>query len=59
MEPIFEEIPGLRRIYLDLPGMGQTKEYDQISNSDDMLEAVINFIETLVPNQDYLIAGES
>ncbi|WP_342565419.1 alpha/beta hydrolase [Paenibacillus sp. FSL R7-0345] len=59
MEPIFEKIPGWRRIYLDLPGMGQTKDYDRIGNSDDMLEAVIQFIETLVPNQDYLIAGES
>lgn len=59
MEPIFEDNPGWRRIYLDLPGMGLTKDYDQIGNSDDMLEAVVNFIERLIPDQDYLIAGES
>ncbi|WP_018887144.1 alpha/beta fold hydrolase [Paenibacillus massiliensis] len=59
MEPIFEKKSGWRRIYLDLPGMGLTQDYDQINNSDDMLEAVVDFIETLIPNQDYLIAGES
>lgn len=59
MEPIFAERDGWRRIYLDLPGMGQTKNYEQINHSDDMLEAVINFIETLIPNQAFLIAGES
>ncbi|WP_160037233.1 alpha/beta fold hydrolase [Paenibacillus sp. An7] len=59
MEPIFEGNSDWRRIYLDLPGMGQTKDYDKICNSDDMLEAVIDLIEALIPNQDYLIAGES
>ncbi|MFO1446158.1 alpha/beta hydrolase [Bacillus sp. Bva_UNVM-123] len=59
MEPIFKERDGWRRIYIDLPGMGQTKEYEQINNSDEMLDAVINFIETLIPNEPYLIAGES
>jgi pimeloyl-ACP methyl ester carboxylesterase len=59
MEPIFSGIHDWRRIYIDLPGMGQTKDYDRIRNSDDMLEAVIEFIETLIPNEAYLIAGES
>jgi len=59
MEPIFKERNGWRRIYIDLPGMGQTKDYEQISNSDEMLEAVLNLIEILIPNQPYLIAGES
>lgn len=59
MEPIFKERDGWRRIYVDLPGMGQTSDYEQVSNSDEMLESLINFIETLIPNQTYLIAGES
>jgi pimeloyl-ACP methyl ester carboxylesterase len=59
MEPIFKKRDGWRRIYIDLPGMGQTKDYEQISNSDEMLEAVMSFIENLIPNQSYLIAGES
>lgn len=59
MEPIFSERVGWRRIYIDLPGMGLTKNYNDISSSDEMLSAIIEFIETIIPNEDYLIAGES
>jgi pimeloyl-ACP methyl ester carboxylesterase len=59
MEPIFQERDGYRRIYIDLPGMGQTKDYETIQNSDEMLEAVIQFIETRLANESFLIAGES
>lgn len=59
MEPIFKERDGWSRIYMDLPGMGKTKDYENISNSDDMLETVLAFINTLLPNQPYVIVGES
>ncbi|MEC2055930.1 alpha/beta hydrolase [Peribacillus psychrosaccharolyticus] len=59
MEPIFTKREGWRRIYLDLPGMGLTKEYKQISSSDEMLNAVLEFIQVVLPNQDYVLAGES
>jgi pimeloyl-ACP methyl ester carboxylesterase len=59
MEPIFTERDGYRHIYIDLPGMGQTKAYESIQNSDEMLEAVIQFIETTLPEESFLIAGES
>lgn len=59
MEPIFTERNGFRRIYIDLPGMGLTKDYTEINNSDDMLNAVLEFIEAVLPNQKFLIAGES
>ncbi|MBS4171750.1 alpha/beta hydrolase [Bacillus sp. FJAT-49736] len=59
MEPIFEKRNGWRRVYIDLPGMGLTKNYHKISNSDEMLDAVLEFIEAVIPNQEYIIAGES
>jgi pimeloyl-ACP methyl ester carboxylesterase len=59
MEPIFQERDGYRRIYIDLPGMGQTKDYESIQNSDEMLEAVIQCIDTKLPEESFLIAGES
>ncbi|WLD94567.1 alpha/beta fold hydrolase [Alkalihalobacillus sp. AL-G] len=59
MEPLFDKRTGLRRIYIDLPGMGQTKDYEQINNTDEMLEVVIDFIDTLLPNESFLLAGES
>ena len=59
MEPVFTKKEGWRRIYLDLPGMGLTKEYSEISSSDEMLNAVLEFIQVVLPNQDYVLAGES
>lgn len=59
MEPIFKEKEEWRRIYIDLPGMGKTRDYEKIHNSDGMLEAVASFINTVIPNQPFLIVGES
>ncbi|MFP3361824.1 alpha/beta hydrolase, partial [Planococcus sp. SIMBA_143] len=53
------ERSGYKRIYFDLPGMGKTKEYHQVENADDMLETVLDFIQKIIPNQPYLLMGES
>jgi len=59
MEPIFLEQEGWKRIYFDLPGMGKTTNYSSIQNSDEMLEVVNEFIQTLIPDESYLLVGES
>lgn len=59
MEPIFKEREGYRRIYIDLPGMGQSKNYERIDTTDDMLGAVLAFIDKTLPQASFLIAGES
>ncbi|NHM32007.1 alpha/beta fold hydrolase [Neobacillus terrae] len=59
MEPFFKDKEGYRRIYLDLPGMGKTKGSENINNTDDMLDVVIQFIETIIPGESFLLAGES
>ena len=38
LEPVFTQMSGYRRIYLDLPGMGKTPAASWIQNADDMLE---------------------
>ncbi|WP_369703956.1 alpha/beta fold hydrolase [Clostridium moutaii] len=48
-----------KRIYIDLPGMGKTKAEDWIINSDVMLDIVIDFIEKIISNESFLLAGES
>ncbi|QBD76392.1 alpha/beta hydrolase [Ktedonosporobacter rubrisoli] len=58
-QPIFARRTGWRRIYLDLPGMGQTPGKEHIRGSDDMLDVVIDFIDTLIPGQRFLLVGES
>ena len=59
MEPIFNNRDGYKRIYLDLPGMGKTKGADWIINTDIMLDIVLEFIDKVIPNENFLIAGES
>lgn len=59
MEPIFADRPGYRRIYLDLPGMGKTRGEEWIDNSDKMLDVVLDFIDSVIPGQNFLLAGES
>lgn len=61
LEPIFaeHEQEGWRRIYPDLPGMGQTPSSPQITSSDDILELILDFIEAVIPGENFLLAGES
>jgi pimeloyl-ACP methyl ester carboxylesterase len=59
MEPIFSEKEGYKRIYIDLPGMGKSKSAEWIKSSDDMLDIVISFIEKIIPNENFLLAGQS
>lgn len=59
MEPIFADLPGWQRIYLDLPGMGQTPGPASLENSDQMLEIVLEWIDSVVDGQKFLLVGES
>lgn len=59
MEPIFKEYTNYKRIYLDLPGMGKSDAPDWINNSDDMLEFLISFINKVIPDDSFLLAGQS
>jgi pimeloyl-ACP methyl ester carboxylesterase len=60
MEPVFEKsIYKVRRIYIDLPGMGKSKASEFIKSSDDILNVIITFIDEVIPNQQFILAGES
>jgi pimeloyl-ACP methyl ester carboxylesterase len=59
MEPVFKNHPGWKRIYFDMPGMGQTKASETIQNTDDMLEAILALINKLIPSGNFLIGGMS
>jgi pimeloyl-ACP methyl ester carboxylesterase len=58
-EPIFELRGGWKRIYPDLPGMGETPGMEWIENHDDMLQIVTDFIDCVAPEQNVAIAGYS
>ncbi len=60
LEPLFADYNGFfRRIYFDLPGLGKTKGNEWLSSTDKMLKLIIEFIEGIIPNQDFLLVGES
>ena len=58
-EPLFEGREGWRRIYPDLPGMGKTPAADWITNQDQMLEALLGFIDNVIPEQPFTAIGVS
>ncbi len=62
LEPVFSESVAFGpycRIYPDLPGMGMSPGTDAISGSDDLLAALLGFIERVIPEGRFLLAGES
>jgi pimeloyl-ACP methyl ester carboxylesterase len=59
MEPVFKHRAGWQRFYPDLPGMGQTPGPAWLTNSDQMLDVVLEFIEQVIPGQRFTLAGES
>lgn len=57
-EPIFTSRSGWRRIYPDLPGMGVSVAHD-IRCQDDMLAALLTFIDKVLPGERFVLAGTS
>ena len=58
LEPIFEQRPGYQRIYVDLPGMGQST-HNGIECSDDIVNLLGQFVDRVIPGQSFLVAGYS
>src|SRR5262245_22417502 len=59
MEPFFAQRSGWRRLYPDLPGMGQTPGADSIATQDDMLRMTLAFLAALAPGERFVVAGVS
>lgn len=59
MEPLFEVRSGWKRIYIDLPGMGQSTAIPSIQNSHDILESILQLLDEIIPGQPFVICGNS
>ncbi len=57
-EPIFDKIPGLCRIYVDLPGMGTTPA-NGIKDLDDMYLRLVQFVDSRLGGSRFLLVGSS
>jgi pimeloyl-ACP methyl ester carboxylesterase len=58
-EPLFAGRSGWRRLYPDMPGMGQTPSADWITHQDHMLEVILEFIDQVAPGERIVLAGAS
>jgi len=56
-EPVFTELEGYKRFYIDLPGMGNSAKGD-VKDSDDMLEILHDFAVNVI-REPFIIAGQS
>jgi pimeloyl-ACP methyl ester carboxylesterase len=59
LEPIFTNRAGWKRIYFDLPGMGRTHAPSWLNDADQILDVIIEFCENVIPDDQFLVAGES
>lgn len=58
-EPFFSELQQYQRIYLDLPGMGDSDASEDIQSSDDILEYLMKFIEKKQIANNLILFGHS
>lgn len=58
-EPILSQRPGWQRVYLDLPGMGQSSVAEGVTNQDQMLEVVLRFVDKVFAGRRFVVAGNS
>lgn len=59
MESVFHKHTGYKRIYIDLPGMGKSNAPNWINSSDILLDVLTLCIEKIIPDENFLLAGES
>nr|CAA9362492.1 MAG: Hydrolase, alpha/beta fold family [uncultured Nocardioidaceae bacterium] len=58
-EPAFAGVAGFRRIYPDLPGMGQTPLADEMRSAEDVLDTLLEFSGEVTGGTQYLVIGHS
>ena len=59
IEPIFKEVNGYKRIYIDLLGMGKSNKCSlEYASSDKILEMLLSFIKEKI-DKEFLLIGES
>ena len=59
LEPMFSIVPGFRRLYPDLPGMGRTPAPRTITSNDDVLDLLLGFIDGTIGDEPFLAIGQS
>ena len=59
LEPIFSNLIGFQRIYIDLPAHGRSLIDKDFSSSDDMVVNILDFMDQTMPNKEFYIIAFS
>lgn len=59
IEPVFEGLSGWNRVYIDLPGHGESPAPPEVRDMAGVVETVITFAEHRFPGQPVAVIGES
>lgn len=52
-------LKGFRRIYIDMPGMGQSPSHGLANNSDSMLDILAECVSELIDDRPFIVLGYS
>lgn len=59
MEEIFIQWHGWRRIYVDIPGHGESRMNPYVQTSDEMLSLILEFLNDILGNKSFAVVGMS
>ncbi|MCR8848433.1 alpha/beta hydrolase [Rossellomorea sp. SC111] len=59
IEPIFKDINGYRRIYIDIPAHGQSDIDEKLRSTDDILMNILDLIDSVFPDENFSLIGFS
>ncbi|MEU6409190.1 alpha/beta hydrolase [Microbispora sp. NPDC046933] len=59
LEPAFEERPGYRRLYLDLPGHGKSPRLPGRTTASSLTDAVCEWIVAALGDEPFAVVGQS
>jgi len=59
VDAVFKAAGGWRRIYLDLPGHGQTPAHSELSSQEQVMALLTGAVDALFPDRSFAVAGSS
>lgn len=59
IEPCFSGLDGWRRVYVDLPGCGQSSGFQEVRSQNDVASCVLDFARSISDGNGVAVIGES